>query len=120
MLNVTALGIFRLTGTVGPFHVAALLSLLTVFAGIVPARRRLPRGAWLDRHYEFMTWSYVGLAAAAVAEVATRASVVRTAAGGPGPAFWLAVALATVFVVGAGGVLIRRRAAATLAPHRGR
>jgi uncharacterized membrane protein len=120
VLNLTALGIYRLTGTVGPFHVAALLSLLTVVAGVIPARRRLPRGSWLDRHYAFMTWSYVGLAAAAVSEVATRLPAVRAAAGGTGPAFWLAVAVATCLVVATGGALIRRRATATLALHRGR
>lgn len=43
-LNVTALMIYRLTGTFGPFHVAALVSLLTIVGGVLPALRRRPRG----------------------------------------------------------------------------
>ena len=120
VLNLTALGIYRLTRTFGPFHFAAIVSLIGVVAGVIPARRRLPKGQWLDRHYRFMTWSYVGLVAAAVSETATRFPAVRAAAGGPGPAFWLAVAVATCLVVTTGGLLISRRSRAVLAPHRGR
>ena len=34
-LNVTALLIYRLFGRFGPFHIAALLSLLTIVAGLI-------------------------------------------------------------------------------------
>jgi len=37
-LNLTALLIYRLFGRFGPFHLAALLSLVTVLAGLLPAR----------------------------------------------------------------------------------
>lgn len=67
-LNVTALLIYRLSGTFGPFHVAALLSLLTVIAGVVAVVSRRPQGTWLTLHPNFMSWSYVGLLAAAAAE----------------------------------------------------
>lgn len=109
-LNVSALWIYRLTGTFGPFHVAALISLGTVTAGIVSARRR-KRGDkdWLRKHYAFMTWSYVGLVAAAVAEVATRAPAIQAIAGGPTPAFWVTVVLASIAVFVFGGAIIRRR-----------
>ena len=40
LLNATALAIYRLTGSVGPFHVAALLSAATVAGGLGPAVRR--------------------------------------------------------------------------------
>ena len=43
-LNVTALSIYRLTGVFGPFHWAALFSLATIVAGVVPVRRRPNRG----------------------------------------------------------------------------
>lgn len=72
VMNVTALGIYRLTGNLNPFHVGALFSLATVLAGWVPAIRRKPHGHWMQMHFEFMSWSYVGLVAAAVAEAATR------------------------------------------------
>jgi uncharacterized membrane protein len=109
-LNVSALLIYRLTGTFGPFHVAALISLGTVMAGIVAARRR-KRGNrdWLRKHYAFMTWSYVGLVAAAVAEIATRAPAIQAIAGGPTPAFWVTVALVSLAVFIFGGAMIRRR-----------
>lgn len=107
LLNVTALAIYRLSGTFGPFHVAAILSLASVMAGIIPAVRRRPAATWVERHYWWMTYSYLGLLAAAVAEVVTRV---------PGINFWWTVVIASgaVFVVGA--PIIRRRARTTIAP----
>ncbi|HEU0014841.1 MAG TPA: DUF2306 domain-containing protein [Longimicrobium sp.] len=107
-LNGTALMIYRLTGGFGPFHVAALASLATVLAGIVPAVRRRPAN-WVEHHYWWMTYSYVGLCAAAVSEVATRT---------PGFRFWWAVVVATVLVIGVGSRLIRTRAKSIIAPFR--
>lgn len=107
-LNGTALMIYRLFGGFGPFHAAAIASLVTVVAGIVPAVRRRP-ASWLDHHYRWMTWSYVGLWAAAVSEVATRT---------PGLGFWWAVLAGTVAVLGVGATLIRRNAGPALAPFR--
>lgn len=39
-LNVTALGIYRVFRTFGPFHVLALVSLASVVAGFLPAYRK--------------------------------------------------------------------------------
>ena len=117
-LNATALLIYRLTGTFGPFHGAALASLATLVAGVVPARRRRPAGAWLERHYFFMAYSYLGLLAAAVAETATRVPAVRSFAGGPTLAFWSAVAITSSAVFAVGGWAIRRRVEPTLRPFR--
>ena len=72
VMNLTALGLYRLTGQFNAFHVAALMSMATVVAGMVPAVRRQPRDRWLRYHFEFMSWSYVGLIAGAVSEAATR------------------------------------------------
>lgn len=71
-LNVSALMIYRLFGYFGPFHWAALFSLATLLAGVIPARKRKPRGGWLFLHANMMAWSYIGLLAAAVSEVSTR------------------------------------------------
>lgn len=106
-LNVTALLIYRLFGGVGPFHVAALASLATLAAGIVTVVRRRPAQSWVERHYSWMAYSYLGLVAAGVAEATTRSGVIG---------FWWAVLAATVFTFGVGSRIIRRRAAATLAP----
>jgi uncharacterized membrane protein len=70
VLNVTALGVFRLTGQFGPFHVLALISLAILVRGLAAALRRRP--GWLATHYYSMAWSYIGLMAAASAEVAGR------------------------------------------------
>lgn len=107
-LNATALMIYRLFGGFGPFHAAAILSLVTVLAGIVPAVRRRPAN-WVEHHYWWMTWSYVGLCAAAVSEVATRM---------PGFRFWWAVLVGTFAVVGIGARLIRRNAGPVLSRFR--
>jgi uncharacterized membrane protein len=109
-LNGTALMIYRLFGGFGPFHAAAIASLVTVVAGAVSAYRRKP-ASWLERHYAWMTWSYVGLWAAAVAEVGTRV---------PGFRFWWAVMVGTFAVLGVGAILIRRNRAAVLAPFQRR
>lgn len=98
-LNISALFIYRLTGHFGPFHGAALASLLTLIAGFVPAYLHFPRGRWLDLHYEFMNWSYVGLIAAGVSEAATRL---------PSTPFWAAVAASMLGVFLIGGMLIAR------------
>lgn len=98
-LNVSALFIYQLTGHFGPFHGAAFASLLTLIAGFIPAYLRLPRGRWLELHYEFMNWSYVGLVAAGVSEAATRM---------PSTPFWPAVALGSLAVFLVGGILIAR------------
>ena len=117
-LNATALLLYRLTGAFGPFHAAALVSLATLVAGLLPVRRRRPPGAWLARHYFFMAYSYLGLVAAAVAETATRLPAVRAVAGGATPAFWSVVALASAGVFVLGGWAIRRRAEPTLQAFR--
>jgi uncharacterized membrane protein len=100
LLNVTALMIYDLYGRFGPFHAAALISLATVLAGIVPILRRRPQGTWMELHATFMSWSYVGLIAAFIAEIATHV---------PGVRFGWGVAVATIAAVGVGAALIHGR-----------
>src|SRR3712207_3202238 len=59
--NVTAPAICRLTGRCGAFHAGALFSVATLAAGLLPAVRRRPADGWVEPHYYFMTYSYVGL-----------------------------------------------------------
>jgi uncharacterized membrane protein len=126
LLNGTALLIYRLFGRFGPFHVGAIFSFITVVAGTAAAlgarrarvrRDAVARARALERHYQWMTWSYVGLAAAAVSEIATRMPALRPRPG-QGMAFGITVAVATLLVVGVGARLIRRRRSALLAPYR--
>ena len=98
-LNGTALLIYDLFGGFGPFHWLALASLATVVAGLVVAMRKRPAGAWLRIHAEVMSWSYVGLLAAAVSEVTTRVLLF--------PFGWT-VALTSLLVFAIGGFAVRR------------
>lgn len=107
-LNATALFIYHLTGRFNVFHALALVSLLSLALGLGPVLLRRPRTTWLERHARFISGSYVGLVAAAAAEVAARVPI-------PGWRFGPAVALAALAVTLVGVTLIRRRLPTTLA-----
>jgi len=105
-LNGTALMIYDLFGGFGPFHWAALASLATVIAGMAPAVLRRPRETWFETHAYIMAWSYVGLVAAAAAEVATRVLTLP---------FWASVGLLSFVVIAGGGWIVQRRVPRILA-----
>lgn len=100
LVNLSALSVYRESGEPGPFHILALISLATLGAGIIPAFLRKPPSAWMSRHAYFMSWSYVGLVAAGVGQMATGVSEL------PGI---VAVGLPSVIIVLAGGFLIHTR-----------
>jgi hypothetical protein len=64
-----------------------------------------------------MAYSYVGLVAAAAAEIVTRLPATRPQQG-QGLAFGVAIFVASIIVFIAGSWLIRRGAAAAIAPFR--
>ncbi len=101
ILNISAFFIYKVLGTFGPFHVAAVISLLTLLGGIIPAVRKKPKKKWLEYHYEFMNWSVVGLYAAFWSETLTRFF--------PFSGFWIVVATATAITVAAGAYLIKSK-----------
>lgn len=100
IVNVTALGVYGMSGRWGPFHWLALVSLAALGAGLVPALRR-PGGrrsaGWLGYHSHFMAWSAIGLACAGASQLAVQFW--------PG---WTAVIVATGLTMLAGNALIRR------------
>ncbi len=106
LVNVSALSVYKDTGEPGPFHVLALVSLVTLGAGIIPAILRRPRGWWVDLHGYFMCWSYVGLLAAGAAQMATKFTLL------PGP---LAVVVPSIAIVVGGVFLIHTRVPSILA-----
>jgi uncharacterized membrane protein len=112
-LNITALMIYRVFGFFGPFHVLALLSMGTVVAGFVPAYFRRPTAKWLNRHYEWMCWSYVGLLAATAAEIVVRLPFIRS-----GLAFGIATFASSFVVVFLGAHVLYRFRDDVLAPFR--
>jgi uncharacterized membrane protein len=74
LLIATAFLIYRLFGRFGVFHIAAIVSAVTLAGGMIPAVLRKPKN-WLGLHFSFMYWSVFGLYAAFVAEVAVRLPV---------------------------------------------
>ena len=110
-LNVTAFMIYRVFGVFGPFHVLAVISLVTLVAGFVPVYFKRPAGKWLQRHYEGMCWSYVGLLAATAAEIAVRLPFIH----GFGLAFGIATFVSSFIVVFIGAYVLYRYRDQTLA-----
>ncbi len=64
VLNITAFGIYHLNGHFNIFHIFAIVSLATIFAGLIPVLLRKHIRNWLFLHYKYMVWSYAGLLAA--------------------------------------------------------
>ncbi|MGE3316261.1 MAG: DUF2306 domain-containing protein [Planctomycetaceae bacterium] len=118
-LNVTALLIYRLIGGFGPFHVAAFISLATLLYGYAAVWTRRPADRWLTIHYHAMSWSYVGLLAAAVSESIVRIDVMRQFISSR-INFGIAVSVASGVVCIAGGWIIaksERRVMSKLKPR---
>lgn len=67
---VTALLIYRLTHSFNILHFFAVVATPPLVIGLTVAILRRP--GWLEWHYRWMSWSYVGLFAAFLAETATR------------------------------------------------
>lgn len=92
------------------FHWLSLISAVSLIAGLwmIRASRRARtatgRAQLVFGHYKFMAWSYVGLVAAGVSQLATRFAV----AYGGMSTFWWAVVLATLAVALVGAVWIAR------------
>jgi uncharacterized membrane protein len=96
-LNGSAFLTYELFGRFGPFHWLALASLATLCAGYVPAIFRWKN--WLETHAYFMAGSFVGLIAAAIAEIAPRI---------PGWSFGPAVAISSIIVIVIGVWIMRK------------
>ena len=67
----TAFGIYRLFGGFGIFHIAAVVSTVTLAGGMLPVLFKKPRN-YMALHFSFMYWSVIGLYAAFVSEMLTR------------------------------------------------
>jgi uncharacterized membrane protein len=100
IVNISAMGIYHMTGAFGLFHVAAIVGFLAMAGGMIPLF--LPN---VDRrtkvmHLWFMYYSVLGLYAAFFAEISVRI---------PGVPFYPMVGVATVVVCGGGTLIILRK-----------
>lgn len=87
-VNGTAFSLYHLFNGLGPFHFAALISLATLVAGMIPVLFRTK--SWLRLHLSFMYYSVIGLYAAFASEIIVRI---------PGISFGPAVGIATTLVM---------------------
>jgi len=100
LLNCTSFFIVNFRGF-SIFHGFAILSLVSVLTGILPALLRTKN--WYTMHFYFMNWSVVGLYCAFWAEVGTRFV-------GNMEQFWWAVAIATGLTAAIGARIINKEA----------
>ena len=107
LLLVTAFMIYRLFGRFGVFHIAAIISTVTLLGGMIPVIRRKPKNSWLNLHFSFMYWSVFGLYAAFVAEMATRLPV-RTIFDSP-KMFFITVGIATLSTMLVGQIIFFKK-----------
>lgn len=71
LVNLTAFMIYRLFGKFGIFHWFAVLSCLTLLAGMYPVLVKKSNN-FLLLHFNYMYWSVVGLYCAFCVEILTR------------------------------------------------
>ena len=98
VLLITAFMLYHLFGRFHIFHIAAVVSSLTLLFGMYPVIRRTSK-QWLMQHLSFMYWSVLGLYAAFWSELFTRII--------PYSFFWL-VGLATFLTIGTGAWYFRK------------
>jgi len=97
-VNITAFMIYRLYGGFGIFHLAAIFSLATLLAGMIPIMREKSKSNMI-KHISFMYWSVIGLYAAFVSETLTRI---------PDKPFYNMLGIAVLLTTAAGAIGFKR------------
>jgi uncharacterized membrane protein len=101
--DVAILTVYRFSGHVNVFHVGAIVNIAMIALGLRPMLATPRPAQWRITHYMFISWSYVGLVAAALTEL-----VIRTQPVGAGGPTIVATIVASMLVAGIGAVLIER------------
>ncbi|TGD98941.1 DUF2306 domain-containing protein [Methylobacterium nonmethylotrophicum] len=109
--DCAALLVFQFTGAWNILHFGALTSLACMAAGMWPVLRSPRCPDWREKHYLWISWSYVGLLAAAATELVVRTLPLRHA----GQA-WLVTFAVTLTVTLVGRSLILRHQPAARDP----
>lgn len=100
LLNISSFFISNFNGF-SIFHFFAIVSLLTIFAGMYAVLKKTK--SWIYKHYYYMAWSVVGLYCAFWSEVGTR--FVNNMQD-----FWRAVVIATFLTAFIGAKIINKNA----------
>jgi uncharacterized membrane protein len=98
-----AMLVFQFTGRFNILHVGAIANLVCIILAIVPVLRSPRPSNWKNQHYYWMSWSYVGLLAAAATELVVRTSHLATR-----EQTWTVTAAVSVIVTAIGYVIINR------------
>lgn len=96
----TSFTMYRLFGTWGIFHWTAVISGLTLLAGMIPILLRRPAGQYRSLHFSFMYWSVMGVYAAFVSETLVRMPGVAVESGIPNAVFYNMTGIGTALVMG--------------------
>ncbi|QCW98971.1 hypothetical protein FGM00_02130 [Aggregatimonas sangjinii] len=107
ILLVTAFMIYRLHGSFGILHWFAVISSLTLLAGIVPILLKRPNN-YMGLHLSFMYWSVIGLYCAFFAEILTRLPFFFDFGHDITVIFYMLVGVATAIVGGLGSIFFRK------------
>jgi uncharacterized membrane protein len=99
----TALLVFQFTGRFNILHAGAIANLVCIILAIIPVLRTPRPSNWKNQHHYWMSWSYVGLLAAAATEL-----VVRTSHLASREQAWAVTAAVSVVVTAIGYIIIDR------------
>jgi uncharacterized membrane protein len=109
-----AMLIFQFMGRLNILHAGAILNLVCVVLAVVPVLRSPRPPNWKNQHYYWISWSYVGLLAAAATELLVRGIHPATRAEA-----WAMTAAMSLIVTAIGHTLIKRYRPAPELPARG-
>jgi len=110
--DVAILTVYRFNGHFNMFHVGAVANLLCLAMAMRPMWARPRPVEWKRKHYMWISWSYVGLLAAALTEFVVRTQPLP----GRGASIVVTIA-ATGLVTGVGAWLIARNKPAAASPR---
>ena len=71
VVNLSVLGVYEATGQPGAFHVLAVVSIVTTGLGWLSLQGRGRANRAVEAHASFMTWSWIGVVTAGLAQAAT-------------------------------------------------
>jgi uncharacterized membrane protein len=99
---ITAFMTYNLFGAWGIFHWTAVISSVTLFAGLLPILTKRPTNNYVSLHFSFMYWSVMGVYGAFVAETLVRIPKVVVESGIPNKVFYNMTGIGTALVMGLG------------------
>lgn len=100
-LNISAFMIYTLFDSFGIFHWMAVVSILTLAAGLIPMFIKKPAN-YVSMHFGFMYWSVIGLYGAFTAETLVRIPDVVIESGIPNSTFYNMTGVAVAITMGLG------------------